>query len=194
VKWESGGNSVTVFEDTVGAFARAHYGTLEVVNRLGTAFALFILPFFIVRHILVCSWCDRSFVLREIPAFDAILTQDASIIHGFCMVELFCGLYLLFRIIFRSTCHQQIMDKQIRILNRYRMKYGETRVSGMLKVIVVCCIVLIAGLVAMVASTPNSIRSFGLEKSEMMFFFLLLHIVSWYLRSACTLYILFKGN
>jgi membrane protein CcdC involved in cytochrome C biogenesis len=46
----------------------------------------------------------------------------------------------------------------------------------MLKVIVVGCIVLIGALVAMVASTPNSIRSFGLEKSEMTFlFFIIAH-------------------
>jgi hypothetical protein len=92
VKWQSGGNSVRLFEDTVGAFSQAHYGALEVV--------LFVFPLLIVRKTLVCPWCDRSFILREIPAFNVMMAQDASIIRGFCLVELLFRLYILFRVIF----------------------------------------------------------------------------------------------
>jgi hypothetical protein len=170
----SGGNSVRLFEDTIGAFARAHYGTLAIVDRLGAVFVWFILPLLIVRHILVCSWCDRSFMLHKIPAFNVILAQDASMIRGLCLVEIFFGLYILFRIIFCSACHQQIMDEQI---NRYR-KRGKAPIKQVTKLIMIIFGVVVVGLSEMVIATPNSIRILGLERAEMGLIFLLCCIVT----------------
>jgi hypothetical protein len=169
-------------KDAVAAFARTHYRTLEVVNRLGSAFVFFIVPFFVVRNILVCSWCDQTIILREIPAFNAMLTQDPSMICGFCLVELFCILYITFRVIFCAVFHRQIVDA---LVNRCKAR-GHTPVSAVVKMTVIIVFIFIGGLAAMIFSTPNSLHSYsirtsGLERLEMvfiMFIFLYCYVIT----------------
>jgi hypothetical protein len=143
--------TVRLFEDTV---SRAQYGTFEVVNRFGSVFVFAILPFLILRHILVCSWCDRSFILREIPVFNVMLMQDASIISGLCLVELLCSLYIPFRVIFCGVHHRQIVDAT---LERCK-KLGKKPLNAFFKAIAAVIFLFVGGLSAMYLSTPNSIR------------------------------------
>jgi hypothetical protein len=148
-----------LFKDTV---SRDQYRALEVVNRFGSVFVMGILPFLIARHILVWSWCDGSFILPKIPAFNIMLTQDPSVIYGFCLVELFCGLYIPFRIIFCSVYHRQIVDA---LVNRCD-SLGHTPVRAVLKMTAALLFIFIGGLGIMIFATPRSIRSFGLERLE----------------------------
>jgi len=89
------------------------HSILVIINRAIGTFGLVVLPFGLVRHLIVCPWCDDASFLDQVPIFSVLLEHNQIAISDLCLLELTCGLALLFRIFYVCVAHESIVDDRV---------------------------------------------------------------------------------
>ena len=85
----------------------------KYVNRAIGAFGTIVLPLLIQQHLLVCPWCNQSYVLYRVSVFQDLSIDGNVAINDLCFIELVCGLSLLFRLCYLGFAYNTIVDTHI---------------------------------------------------------------------------------